>query len=65
MPAVASQCQTLPASAGHSHSMINERALPSNINGLNVGADENTMKNTMFRNSCPGRPRIRVRPQLL
>jgi hypothetical protein len=51
IPADASQYQTLPASAGHSHSMGNEPFSLFNINGLLVGYSENTMKNTMVRNS--------------
>jgi len=51
MPAVASQCQTLPAIAGHSHSIVNGHFLPLNINDLLVGVSGNTMKNTMLRKS--------------
>jgi hypothetical protein len=47
----ASQCQTLPANAGHSHSIINGPFLQFNINGLLVGAGSNTMKNTMLKKS--------------
>jgi len=52
IPADASQCQTLPASAGHSHSIVNGQILPFNINGLIIGVSDNTMKNTMFRICC-------------
>jgi len=44
IPVVASQCQTLPASAGHSHSIVNELFFRFNINGLIVGVCGNTMK---------------------
>jgi hypothetical protein len=54
VPAVACQCQTLPASAGHSHSIVNEPFSRLNINGLVVMAGGNTMKNTMFGKSCAG-----------
>ena len=51
MPVAASQCQSLPASAGHSHSIVNEPFFRFDINSLVIGICGNTMKNTMFRNS--------------
>jgi hypothetical protein len=51
MPVVASQCQSLPASTDHSHSIVNKPFFQFNINGLVVGAGSNTMKNTMLRKS--------------
>jgi hypothetical protein len=36
----------------HSHSIVNRSFLRININGLLVVLGSNTMKNTMFRNSC-------------
>ena len=47
-----SQCQILPGSTGHSHSIVNERFFIFIINGLVVGVGSNTMKNTMLRKSC-------------
>jgi len=52
MPAVASQCQILPASTGYSHSIVNEPFLRSKLNDLLVGICGNTMKNTMFSHCC-------------
>jgi hypothetical protein len=52
MPAVASQCQSLPVSAGHSHSIVNEPFFLFMINDLMVGACGNTTNNTMLRNYC-------------
>jgi hypothetical protein len=51
MPVVASQCQSLPASAGHSHSIVNNPLKASTGWGYPVGTSVDTMKNTMFKNS--------------
>ena len=48
----ACRCQSLPVSAGHSHSIVNETFIPFNINVLTASVYGNTMKNTMFRNCC-------------
>jgi hypothetical protein len=50
MHAIASQCHTLPASASHSHSIVNELYFRLNFNGIVVGVGGNTMKNTILRN---------------
>jgi hypothetical protein len=51
LPAVASQCQTLPVSADHSHSIVNEPFLSLTIQWLIFLQIGNTMKNTMLRKS--------------
>ena len=52
MPDVASHYLSIPVNTSHSHSIVNEPFLRFNINDLIIDASENTMKNTMFRNSC-------------
>jgi hypothetical protein len=42
----------MPASASHSHSIVNKPFLRFYINGLLVGVRGNTMKNTMRKKSC-------------
>ena len=52
MPVVASHCQTLPAGAGHSHSIVNEHEKSFIFNAVLMGCCVDTMKNTMFRICC-------------
>ena len=42
----------MPASAGHSHSIVNEHWKASNGAGIERVTSDNNMKNTMFRNYC-------------
>jgi len=49
LPAVASQYPSLPASAGHSHSIVNEHENSFIINAIFVGLCLDTMKNTMLK----------------
>jgi len=51
IPADASQCQTLPASAGHSHSIVNKPFFSFYFQQLIFQLIDNTMKNTMPRKS--------------
>ena len=44
-------CQTLPASAGHSHSVVNEPFISIDFQWLIFLLIDNTMKNTMLRKS--------------
>jgi len=44
--------RTFVVNRGHSHSIVNGRILPFNINDLVFGVSDNTMKNTMFRICC-------------
>jgi hypothetical protein len=47
IPAIASQCQTLPASAGHSHSIVNKPFFHIKSLTYFSGKQSNTMKNTI------------------
>jgi hypothetical protein len=52
LPVDASHCQTLPASASHSHSIVNKPRKASNYTGFMTAVIIDTMKNTMFRIFC-------------
>jgi hypothetical protein len=49
----AGRCQPVPDLA-YSHSIVNEPFLDFNINDLIIWVSDNTMGNTMIKNSCVG-----------
>ncbi len=51
MPAIASQCQSLPASTAHYHSIVSKQFLYFISNDYFFLLNGNTMKNTMRRKS--------------